>query len=190
MERGQRRAPQQPYRGQPQRPTQRPPQHRPTQSGRPSSPGPYKRRRRKSKKPIIIGAAIVLALILAVVIPVCVHNAGETARLEAQIKANADAVTPFSEQLEAASHESNVNSIADRLVNTTWGNDDMRLQFHDTGKVGLYLAKDGSISVWDWVVENGKLTLFSSDNPDIEAMTYSVGVTDQLLVWGPFILQR
>jgi len=90
------------HRGQPQRPTQRPPQHRPTQSGRPSSPGPYKRRRRKSKKPIIIGAAIVLVVILAVVIPVCVYNARETARLEAQIKANADAVTPFSEQLKEA----------------------------------------------------------------------------------------
>lgn len=174
------------HQGQPQRP----PQRRPTQSGRPASPGPYKRRRRKSKKPIIIGAAIVLMLILTVVISVCVHNANEHKRTLAQIKSNADAVTPFSEQLEAASHESNANSIADRLANTTWSNDDMRLQFYDTGKVGLYLAKDGSISVWDWVVENGKLTLFSSDNPDIEAMTYSVGVTDQLLVWGPFILQR
>jgi hypothetical protein len=39
--------------------------------------------------------AIVLVVILAVAIPVCVHNARETARLEAQIKSNADAVTPL-----------------------------------------------------------------------------------------------
>lgn len=90
------------HRGQPQRPTQRPPQHRPTQSGRPSSPGPYKRRRRKSKKPIIIGAAIVLVVILTVVVSVCIHNANEYKRSLAQIRSNADSVTSFSEQLKEA----------------------------------------------------------------------------------------
>lgn len=90
------------HQGQPQRPPQRPPQHRPTQSGRPASPGPYKRRRRKSKKPIIIGVAIVLVVILAVVIPVCVHNANEHKRSLTQIKSNANAVTPFTEQVKEA----------------------------------------------------------------------------------------
>ncbi len=90
------------HRGQPQRPTQRPPQRRPVQSSRPSSPGPYKRRRRKSKKPIIIGVAIALVLILIVVISVSVHNANEYKRTLAQIRSNADAVTSFSEQLDEA----------------------------------------------------------------------------------------
>lgn len=101
MERGQHRSPQQPYRGQPQRPTQRPPQRRPVQSGRPSRPGPYRRRRRRSKKPIILGV-ILLAILLIVIISVSVHNAREDARLTAKIKANADAVTPFSDQIDAA----------------------------------------------------------------------------------------
>ena len=102
MDRGQRRSPQQPYRGQAQRPQQRPPQHRPAQSGRPSRPGPYRRRRRRSKKPWIIGAIILFAILLIVIISVSVHNAREDARLTAQIKANADAVTPFSDQIDAA----------------------------------------------------------------------------------------
>ncbi len=108
MERGQRRAPQQPYRGQPQRPAQRPPQRRPVQSGRPSRPGPYKRRRRRSKKPIILGA-VLLVILLIVIISVSVHNAREDARLTAQIKANADAVTPFSDQIDAASESVSQN---------------------------------------------------------------------------------
>lgn len=62
MERGQRRAPQQPYRGQSQRPTQRP-----VQSGRPSRPGPYRRKRRRSKKPIILGV-VLLAILLTVIL--------------------------------------------------------------------------------------------------------------------------
>jgi len=102
MERGQRRTPQQPYRGQPQRPTQRPPQRRPVQSGRPSRPGPYRRRRRRSKKPIILGV-VILVILLIVIISVSVHNAREDARLTAQIKANTDAATPFSDQIDAAS---------------------------------------------------------------------------------------
>lgn len=85
MERGQRRTPQQPHSGQPQRrpqssaqrPTQRPPQgypqRRPVQSSRPAQsarpvqpnrPVPRKRKQTKSKKRWIIGAAIVLLLIL------------------------------------------------------------------------------------------------------------------------------
>ena len=102
MERGQRRSPQQPYRGQPQRPAQRPQQRRPVQSGRPSRPGPYKRRRRRSRKPIILGAVVLLAILLIVIISVSVHNAREDARLTAQIKANAATVTPFSDQIEEA----------------------------------------------------------------------------------------
>lgn len=117
MERGQRRAPQQPYRGQAQRPQQRPPQHRPAQSGRPSRPGPYKRRRRRSKKPWIIGA-ILLVILLIVIISVSVHNAREDARLTAQIKANADAVTAFTDQVDAVEPEPNTTAKVDQIIAT------------------------------------------------------------------------
>lgn len=117
MERGQRRAPQQPYRGQPQRPTQRPPQRRPVQSGRPSRPGPYRRKRRRSKKPIVL-AVVILAILLIVIISVSVHNAREDARLTAQIKANADAVTPFSDQIETTVAEPNTTAKVDQIIAT------------------------------------------------------------------------
>lgn len=81
MERGQRRSPQQPYRGQPQRPTQRPPQRRPVQSGRPSIPGPYKLKRHKSRKPIILGVVVLLAILLTVILILSGRSAPSNERI-------------------------------------------------------------------------------------------------------------
>lgn len=92
MERGQRRAPQQPYRGQSQRQQQR----RPVQSGRPSRPGPYKRRRRRSKKPIIL-AAVLLAILLIVILTLSLGGKSDKSKTAVEI------VTAMSSQIPTMS---------------------------------------------------------------------------------------
>lgn len=109
MERGQRRSPQRPYRGQVQRPTQRPPQRRPVQSGRPSQPGPYRRKRRRSKRPWIIGAIVLLLLIILI---------GGNDDSGDRIEQNAESVTPFSEQIETTVAEPNTTAKVDQIIAT------------------------------------------------------------------------
>ena len=93
MQRGQRRSPQPSRPGQPQRAPQR-------------RPATYRRKRRRSKRPMIFATIAAIVVVLVVIISVSAHNAREDARLTAQIKANADAVTPFSDQVESARSES------------------------------------------------------------------------------------
>lgn len=76
------------------------------------------------------------------------------------------------------------------LAGTTWSNDDMMLQFYENGKVGLYLSESGTIAVFDWIIADDELTLYMSEQPDVEPMTYSVAITDLELIWGPFVLRQ
>lgn len=104
MERQPHRRPQQSHRAQPQRPAQRPPQRRPVQPGRPSRPGPYRRRQRRSKKPIILGVVVILLLIVIVVLISGKDKSSD------RIEPNVEPVTLVSDQVETVANTETQNA--------------------------------------------------------------------------------
>ena len=151
MERGQYRTPQQTHSGQPQRQ----PQRRPSQ---PTHPMNRKRRKNRSKKPWIVGGAVLLTILIVVIVCIGVGGNKKSTRISSQ---------------DAAAY----------LPGTVWADNYGGIMlFGDNGEYAQYLApmpdieQDGFVIISTWSIDGDMLTL-----SDVES---NFVLEEDMLYWG------